>query len=115
MALVPPHFVQGEGIDAVAEYRRFLDDVGEAASHLLAELADLQHRGRLEDIPEADDLATAVRGLYCRRVAGWAVFYAAQWAWNRCRIRVVLVAPLNPHPFGALESEAEARLRDLSD
>jgi hypothetical protein len=109
----PPYFAQGEDIDAVAEFGKFLDAVGEPASHLLAELADIQKNGTLSDIPSADDAATKVRGLHCRRVEGWAIFYAVKPAGRRCEITIVHVGSLNPHAFGALESEAATRLKNL--
>jgi len=66
-----PFFIQGDGVDAVAEFSAFLDAVGEPASHLFAEFVDIQANGSLSDIPEADNAATHVRGLYCRQLAGW--------------------------------------------
>lgn len=111
MSLEPPDFVRESGeADAVAEFTKFATAVGEPASHLLAELAVIHNYGTLSDIPTADEAATNVQGLYCRRLMDWAVFYAVS---NPCRITVVHVGHLNPDPFRALESEAANRLRRL--
>ena len=59
----------------------------------------------------ADVDATAVQGMFCRRVSGWAVFYAATR--SPFAITILHVASLNPHSFQALESEAETRLHRL--
>jgi hypothetical protein len=107
-----PFFFQGERGDAVAEYREFLDAVEDAALHLLAEFTNFQAHGTLADIRREDDAATKVRGLYCRHVEGWVVFYTAAQAGVGCQIEIILVGSLNPHSFEALENEAEARLRD---
>jgi hypothetical protein len=112
VSLQPPDFVREPGgPDAVAEFSRFATAVGEAASHLLAELAEIHNYGTLSDIPAGDEAATNVRGLYCRRVEGWVIFYSVS---KPCRITVIQAANLNPHSFSALESEAENRLRRLT-
>jgi hypothetical protein len=108
-----PWFIRGDGVDALAEYRAFLDAVGEPASHLFAELVDVQENGPLSSIiHNANNVATHVRDLYCRIIEGWAVFFHVRQAQNRCPIGIVHVGSLNPHPFDALKSEAQARLRE---
>lgn len=108
----PPYFAHGEpNVDAVAEFRAFVEVVGEPAASLLAELSDLHNNGQFSDIPQSDSEATAVREMYCRQVAGWVVFYTATRA--PFGITVLHAATLNPHPFHARESEAAMRLHQL--
>lgn len=114
MALLMPYFAKWETVNAAAEYTRFANAVGDPAVHLLAWLAHVHNKGKLSDIPNADGASTRVRGLYCRRVEGWAIFYTAELEEGNCRIKVVHVGSLNPHSFDALESEAEGRLRHLN-
>jgi hypothetical protein len=106
-----PDFVREPGgADAVAEFSRFAAVVGGPAAHLLAEFAELHNHGVRTDIPAADEKATKVRGLCCRIIEKWAIFYSVI---EPCRITVVHVGHMNPHPFASLESEAETRLRHL--
>lgn len=111
MALSPPYFAKGATVNAVAEFRAFVDAVGLPAVELLAELTSLHNSGDISDIPTKDKNATHVRGLYCRHIEGWAIFYATET--KRCRITVMHAATLNPHSFSALENEATHRLRIL--
>jgi hypothetical protein len=114
VSLEPPDFVrEGGGVNAVAEFRKFAAAIEEPAAHVLAELAEIHNLGTEADIPASDGASTKVRGLYCRQIMGWAVFYAAVSKPNPFRIVVLHVAHMNPHPFAALESEAESRLRRL--
>ena len=109
-----PLFIQGQGVDALAEYTAFLHAVGEPAAHLLAEFVHLQQNG-LSALRDADLNATQVIGLCCRVVEAWAVFYVAKegsLSRNTCRVGIVHVGRVNPPPFGQLESEAEKRLRE---
>jgi hypothetical protein len=110
--LRPPYFVEGSDVDVVAEFSRFIDAVGEPAAHLLAELAEYHNGLRAyAEIPLADDAETCVRGLCCRKLNGWAVFYAAEQ--KPVRITVVYAASLNPASFDDLEAEAASRLARL--
>jgi hypothetical protein len=115
----PPYFARGGDIDAVAEFTAFVTAVGDEAAFLLAELAVLHNHFYRGDIADQDRYATRARGLYCRQVADWAVFYTV-----RARIfgvTVVHVGNLKPHRtsaldpdlFSALESEAATRLNRL--
>jgi hypothetical protein len=109
----PPKFVKGESdVDAVSEYRKFVDAVGEPAAHLLAELAEIHNYGSLSDIPAEDSAKTSARGLYCRCIGNWAVFYTADS--NPFGITVLHAGSLNPRPFLELESEAVNRLARLN-
>jgi hypothetical protein len=89
-----PYFAKGDGVNAAAEFTEFARAVGDPAAHLLAELVRIHNRGNLSNIPTADKAATKVRGLNCRRVENWAVFYAADSDGNHCRITVVHVGNL---------------------
>jgi hypothetical protein len=111
MALSPPYFARGGSVNAVAEFRAFVDAVGLPAVELLAELTSLHNSGDISDIPTSDKNATNVRGLCCRHVGGWAIFYATETM--LCRITIIHAASLNPHSFTAVESEAANRLRIL--
>lgn len=104
MALPPPDFVRGSKVDAVGEFRRFVEIVREPAAHLLAELSEI-HNG-FRAIPTED---ISVHGLYCRKLDHWAVFYAALDG----GITIVYVASSNPTPLTALEREAADRLAAL--
>jgi len=111
-----PFFIQGDGVNALAEYWAFIDAVGAPASHLLAEFVDIQKHGEITEFTAADYEATRVVGLYCRRLEGWAIFYIVRYGsvpgQPRCLIGIVRVGSLNPHSFDAMESEAETRLRE---
>jgi hypothetical protein len=110
--LGPPEFVREKGgTDAVSEFRLFSETVGEASAHLLAELAEIHNFGTEDDIPEEDHRATKVRGLCCRKLRDWAVFYTTSL--KPFGIIVVHVASMNPRPFDELENEAERRLRRM--
>jgi hypothetical protein len=78
---------------------------------MLAELCALQNFGLPAAIPPADDKATSVRGLYCRKLKGWAAFYMIDPPPEPLRIHVLHVAPLVAGTFDALEAEAASRLR----
>lgn len=107
----PPDFVREKGgADAVAEFRKFATAIGEPAAHVLAELALLHNHGTQSDIPAEDNAATTVRGLYCRKIDNWAIFYTASQPW---KITVLHIGHVNPHSFNSLESEATRRLRRL--
>lgn len=107
MATSPPKFAQlPGGDDAVMEYAKFVDAVRVPAAHLLAELADFHNFGKsLTEIPQ-EDASTSVRGLYCRQLFNWAVFYEAS---PPCRITVLHVAHLGAVSFEAAECEALER------
>jgi hypothetical protein len=107
VALPPPDFVRGSKVDAVREFRRFVEVIEEPAAHLLAELSEI-HNG-LREIPIEDGKDISVRGLYCRKLNHWVVFYAAVDG----GITIVYVASSNPTPFSTLESEAANRLTRL--
>ena len=109
MPALPPKFVRGKGVDAVAEFKAFVVAVEKPAAHLLAELIDIQNSGAPSGIPTADGAATSVRGLYCRKLNGWAVFYTFEP--KPFRIMVIYVARLSPSPFSTLEGEAADRMR----
>jgi hypothetical protein len=117
-----PVFLRGDGFDAHAEYRAFLDAVEEPATHLLAEFVHIQNYNA--GVPPADVAATQVRDLFCRILTGWATFYIARRVPRRglpgpgrLRIGIVLVGkfrrrlPFAAPSIGTLESEAERRLR----
>ena len=91
----------------------FTEAVGETAAHLLVQLFAYTTTVICLTLAAADKSATSVRDLNCRRVGGWAVFYAAQMVANRCQITIVLVGRLDRGSFAALESEAEKRQRRL--
>lgn len=109
-----PDFVrEAGGADAVAEFKKFALALPESAMHLLSKLAMLHNHGAPYNILYADDYendkaATDVRGLCCRLIKDWAVFYAVSRHWE---VTVVHVGHINPHSFSSLESEAANRLR----
>lgn len=109
-----PWFMQGDGFNALAEFRGLLHAVGAPGVHLLAEFVHLQENVGVSGLPKADFATSQVDGLYCRLMEGWAVFYtAANGAIHRCRIGIILVGRLNPRSLRELESEAEIRLRGV--
>jgi hypothetical protein len=113
MARTMPSFVKGEAINAVAEYKQFAETVGDPAAHLLAELVHMHNEGSASDVPPADKNSTKVRGLNCRSIEGWVIFYTAQSVENRFQVTILHVGNLALNSFGSLESEAEKRQRTL--
>lgn len=113
MARRMPYFAEGGGANAASEYIAFGLEVGDPAAHLLAELVRIHNQGRLEDIPTKDADATNVHDLYCRQLDRWVVFYTVEPTPTCCLVTIILVGKLNPHSFGALENEAETRMRRL--
>ncbi|WP_424137715.1 hypothetical protein [Roseomonas chloroacetimidivorans] len=95
----------------MAEFRAFLDVGQDDAAHALAELAELQLYGAPGSIPASDKAATSARDLYCKRAAGWAVFYTAASPGGAFRVTVLHVAAEAPGTFQQLEAEADRRLR----
>ena len=67
-----PGFLQADGLDTVAEWRRFQAAHPDEAADTLAALVAIGIWGP-EEIPDAD--RGVQRNLFGRRTAGWAVFY----------------------------------------
>lgn len=108
-----PRFFKRDGENAVSEHFAFLEAAPELAAGTFASLCALQNSGTHASIPAADAKATRVRGLYCRKLKDWAVFYAADIAPKPFRIIVLHVARMTSGTFDFLEVEAAARLRRL--
>ncbi len=113
MPLSVPWFFKQDGKNAVAEHGAFLDAAPELAARTLAALCELQGFGSSASIPAADGKATRVRGLFCRKMKGWCLFYTADMPPKPFRVIVLHVARLNGGTFDALEAEAADRLRRL--
>jgi hypothetical protein len=108
-----PRYFRHDGKSAAAEHLAFMDAAPEHATRLLAAMCELQNGGAPASIPAADDKATRVRGLYCRKLKGWALFYTADMPPRPFRIIVLHVARLAGAAFESLEAEAANRLHRL--
>jgi len=106
--MIPQFYPPDNGIDVVAEFRAFIDQTERAGAEVLAELGEMQLHG---DISEADDTATTVTDLFCRRRGVWHVFYTAakRIPFNLIILHVCKIA--GPTDFASCEAEAARRLR----
>jgi hypothetical protein len=104
--LPPPNFVRDAvGTDSVHEFSNFVSSVGAPAVYLLAELAFIHNHRETGSI----SLGAAVpgtKGLFCRKISGWAIFYLLS---GELEVTVILVAPLNTSEVGSLAMEAIRR------
>ncbi|MBW4090031.1 MAG: hypothetical protein HIU82_02820 [Proteobacteria bacterium] len=102
-----PGFFRAAGIDVVAEWRRFQAACPDQGADTLAALVGLAHWGA-QEIPHADRLAA--RGLFCRRIADWGVFYTLGGACNDLwEITVLHVSRCDRTEFDAAGREALRR------
>ena len=113
MPLQPPGFVQSGSDDSLAEYKAFVAASRNGASHLLAELTRLQTFRNPGEAQDADDKATSMGGLYCRKCDGWAVFYAIRRM--PFQVTIVLAGDMAVESFAGLESRAAKRRPSVVD
>jgi hypothetical protein len=102
-----PHFAQGGGIDAIAEFVAFQAAAAEPAAEVLALLTWIRAFG-LDHIPTTHPVGP--QGLYCHQQAGWGVFYVGSGARSgECRIVVLAVFDIETQAYGELVNEAQRR------